>query len=205
MLKRAFPILVVLFAGCIVQSFYPFYTDKSKVALPQLNGTWDAVKVWGSTEDATNLAPWQLSDSQILVYAQKSEPAKVRVTFFKLGQQLFCDSVADNLGDDNKVPWYWAWHARPVHTVTRVETNGDLLVFKPLDLAWLTNGIAAGKISLTHVSRAEDDNWPLFTASPAAWEKFLAAHANDTNAFPDTHSYVLKRHTAIQKTESSKQ
>jgi hypothetical protein len=201
MMKRVFPVLLVFFAGCIVQSFYPFYTDKSKVTLPQLNGTWEAVTVFGETKGDPQTRLWQISNDQIIVNDGDSLPSQIHVTFFKLGGQLFCDSVAGD-PDDKKSAWYWVWHNRRVHTVTKVETNGDQIVLKPLDLEWLTNNLVAGQLSLPHIERAEDDNWPLFTAPPTDWEQFLKARAYDTNAFPNTHIYVLKRHAAIPKKES---
>lgn len=191
-MKRAFPVLLIIFAGCIVQSFYPFYTDKSKVALPQLNGEWDAVTAFGEKMDATNVPPWGISGDQIVAYdPDNSQPSQVHAVFFKVGGQLFCDSTAGDIGKGSK---YWAWHTRPVHTVTKVETNGNSLTFIPLDHDWLNNRIAMGKVSLSHLARAEDDNWPLFTAKSADWEKFLTKYANNADAFPTNHIYVLKRH-----------
>lgn len=192
-MKRAFPILLVLLTGCIVQSFYPFYTDKSKVALPQLNGDWDCLVAFGEKQEATNVAPWQIADNKIIAYDPDSQTSTIHVVFFKVGGTLLCDSIADNTGDI-KVPWYWAWHVRSVHTVTKVETNADQLVLKPLDLEWLTNLVASGKVSLPHITRSEDDNWSLFTVKPADWEKFLAKYAKSTDAFPTNHMYVLRRH-----------
>ncbi|MGD0652337.1 MAG: hypothetical protein ABSA97_14565 [Verrucomicrobiia bacterium] len=200
-MKRFFPILLIVLAGCIVQSFHPFYTDKSKVALPQLNGEWDAVTAWGDKVDATNLPPWRISHNEIVAYDNDSKPSKIRVTFFKLGEQLFCDSIAGNIdpNDPNgtKVPSYWVWHTFAVHTVTKVETNRSVLTFKPLDLDWLTNRLATAEVSLSHLTRAEEKDWPLFTAKSADWEKFLTKYAKNTNAFPTNHVYVLKRHTTI--------
>jgi hypothetical protein len=199
-MKRLFPILLIGLAGCIVQSFHPFYTDKSKVAVPQLNGEWDAVTAFGEKVDATNVPPWRISDNEIVVYDDDSLSSRIHVTFFKLGKTLFCDSIPsnnDNGTNDVKVPSYCAWHLRSVHTVTKVETNANSLTFIPLDLGWLTNRIAMGKVALPHLARSEDDNWPLFTAKSAEWEKFLTEYANATNAFPTNHVYVLKRHTSI--------
>ena len=191
-MKRIAPILAVLLAGCIVQSFHPFYTDKSKVALPQLNGEWDAVTAFGEKVDATNSPPWHISGDQIIAYDSDSLSSKVQVVFFKLSGQLFCDSTAGDIGD-SKTPEYWAWHVRRIHTVTKVETNCDLLTFKPLDIDWLTNGIAAGRVSLSCLTQ-RGDNLPLFTATPADWERFLARYAKNPDAFPTSHIYVLKRH-----------
>ena len=193
-MKRALPIVLIILTGCLVQSYHPFYQEKSKVTLPQLDGEWDAIVTWGDKPDAnpSNLPPWRIAGDSVFT----PESAKIHVTFFKVGGQLFCDSMAGSLDDSNKVSWYWAWHARPVHTVTKIETNGDLLTFKPLDLEWLTNRIAAGRFSLPSLTRTEDKDWPLFTAKAADWEKLLKKYANNTEAFPTNHIYVLKRHIA---------
>ena len=192
-MKRALPIVLVILAGCIVQSFHPFCTDKSKTSLPQLNGDWDLVKAWGENPKQAS-GPWRIHDDKIKTIDEKGLAATIDVTFFKVGDRLFCDSIAGDLGDDVKVSWYWAWHARPVHTVSKVETSDGTLVFKPLDLDWLTNAVAKGQVTLPLLKRAGDDNWPLFTTSSADWEKFLAKYGGDTNAFPTNHVYVLKRH-----------
>jgi hypothetical protein len=192
-MKRALPLLLVLMTGCIVQSLYPFYTDKSKVTLPGLNGDWDCLVAFGDKQEATNVPPWQITDDKIIPYDPDSQTATIRVVFFKVNGQLFCDSFAGDIGN-SKVPSYWYWHVRPVHTITKVETNADQLVLKPLDLVWLTNLVASSKVSLPHVRRPEDDNWPLFTAKPADWERFLTKYAKSTDAFPTDHMYVLKRH-----------
>jgi hypothetical protein len=72
-MKRALSVLLIFLSGCIVQSFYPFYTDKSKVALPQLNGEWDAmVAAFGEKQDTTNVPPWQISGDQIVAYDPNS-------------------------------------------------------------------------------------------------------------------------------------
>jgi hypothetical protein len=188
-MKRALPVLLIFLSGCLVQSFHPFYTDKSKVALPQLNGQWDLVTAWG--EDAsTNVLPWQISDNEIVAYDPNSQPSKVQAVFFKLGKTLFCDTTAGNIGD-TKIPWYWAWHVFPVHTVTKVETNANSLIFTPLDLDWLTNRVATGRVSLPHL---DEEKSLLFTAKAADWEKFLTKYANNMDAFPTNHIYALKRH-----------
>jgi hypothetical protein len=196
-MKRVLPILLIGLAGCIVQSFHPFYTDKSKVALPQLNGEWDPVMAWGDKVNATHLPPWRISDNEILAYDNDSLYSRIHVTFFKLGGQLFCDSMASYAAQGSALPSYWGWHQRPVHTVSKVETNVNSLTFIPLDLEWLTDRLATGKVSLSYLVQPEDDKRPLFTAKSADWEEFLTTYANNTDAFPTNHVYVLKRHTTI--------
>ena len=192
-MKRFHLILLALMTGCIVQSFHPFYTDQSKTTLPQLNGDWDLVQAWGDNPKTTG-TPWRIHDDKIRTIDDNGLAATIDVTFFKIGDNLFCDSIAGDLGDDAKVSWYWAWHSRPVHTISKIETSAGRLIFKPLDYDWLTNAVAKGQFTLPAIKRTGDNNWPLFTAPSADWEKFLAKYGGDTNAFPATHEFVLKRH-----------
>jgi len=85
-----------------------------------------------------------------------------------------------------------------------VETNADALALKPLDVDWLTNRIATGKVSLPHLTPMDPKDYPLFIAKPADWEKFLTKYAKSADAFPTNHLYVLKRHitTSIKQTST---
>jgi hypothetical protein len=38
----------------------------------------------------------------------------------------------------------------------------------------------------------------LYICSPADWEKFLTKSGADTNVFPDTHIYVLKKQKPVK-------
>ena len=201
-MKRALPVLLIFLSGCLVQSFHPFYTDKSKVALPGLNGEWDAVTIWGD-KAATNLPPWRISGNELVAYDSATPSSKIRVTFFKVGERLFCDSAADDVGDGPKLPSYLAQHLRGVHVITKIETNEDTLAFLPLDYDWLTVCLGEGKALLPYLTRAEEKNWMLFTATPADWENFLTTYGSDAKAFPTNHLYLLKRHVSAPGKEPS--
>ena len=85
-------VLLIILTGCIIQSFHPFYTDKSKIALPQLNGDWDLVRAWGETAEQGS-GPWRIHDDKIKTIDDKGLTAMIHVTFFKVGDRLFCDSI----------------------------------------------------------------------------------------------------------------
>jgi len=189
-LRLGFPLVAVMTAaGCIVQSFFPFCREESKVPVPELIGDWQLLTSFGADVAGKGIV-WSFESEKIVARDEKTNAATIGVAYFKAGGQLFCDSWAGDAGD--MAAWYWIWHVRPVHTVSKVELNNDVVKFRPLDLEWLTNRVARGKVKLAAVDNPKD-SWPLFTCSPAEWEKFLAKYAADTNAFPDTHLFVLKK------------
>jgi len=179
---------VVTAAGCIVQSFYPFCREESKVPVPELTGDWQLLTNFGDDIAAKGIV-WTFEPEKIVTRDEKTNTAIIGVAYFKAGKELFCNSVA---GDSEKAGWYWIWHVRPVHTVSKVELKDDVVKFRPLDLTWLTNVVARGEVKLSSVDNPKD-SWPLYTCSTTDWEKFLAKYGADTNAFPDTHIYVLKK------------
>jgi hypothetical protein len=180
--------VVVTAAGCIVQSFYPFCREESKVPVPELTGEWQLLTNFGDDVAAKGIT-WTFETDKIVTRDEKANVATIDVAYFKAGKDLFCDSMA---GDAGKASWYWIWHVRPVHTVSKVELKDDVVKFRPLDLTWLTNAVARGESKLASVDNPKD-SWPLYVCSTADWEKFLAKYGADTNAFPDMHIYVLKK------------
>jgi hypothetical protein len=180
---------VLLSTGCIVQSFFPFCREESKVPVPELTGDWQLLTSFGDDVTAKNIV-WTFESDKLITRDEKTNTADIGVAYFKAGGQMFCDSWAGEAGD--KTGWYWLWHVRPVHSVSKVELNNDVVKFRPLDLEWLTNRVARGEVKLASVDNPKD-SWPLFICPTADWERFFAKYGADTNAFPDTHLYVLKK------------
>lgn len=186
--------VVIAATGCLVQSFYPFCREESKVPVPELTGDWQLVTNFGDDITAKNLV-WTFESDKLITRDEKTNVADIGVAYFKTGGQLFCDSWAGD--SDGKPGWYWLWHVRPVHTVSKVELKDDVVKFRPLDLEWLTNKVSRGEVKLASVDNPKD-SWPLFICKTVEWEKFLAKYAADTNAFPDTHIYVLKKQKPVK-------
>ena len=193
--KRILALGLVLLGGCVVQSFYPFYTDEAKVSLPSIAGSWQPIDKDSPANTAER--PWVFTtraDGQyeFLTY-DKDKPGKLKATFFKVGTNLFCDfSPADVLPEDAKINGYWAFHVRPVHSVARVETNSDRLTFVPLSFDWVRAAVQSNQVTLAHLQGKEKDDL-LFTARPQEWSKFLADHAANTNAFKPDSAYAFRR------------
>ena len=184
---------MVALGGCVVQSFYPFYTDEAKVSLPQIAGAWQPIDQDSPTNSLER--PWIFTardDGQyeLLTYDKKT-PGKLKATFFKVGSNLFCDFCAGDV-EDGTINGYWAFHVRPVHSVARVQTNSDRLAFVPLSFDWVQRAVQSNQVSLAHLPGKEKDDL-LFTARPPEWARFLADHAANTNAFNPANTFAFRR------------
>lgn len=181
----------IVVTGCIVHSVQPFCTERSKVKLPQLDGEWDLLTSFGDNVAEKHFKPWVFTNDTLTAWDEAGSRGQINVTYFKVGSRLYCDSIAGD-AEDKSVNWYWIWHVRPMHTVSQVEMKDDTVKFRPLDLDWFTNIVARRIYKLPQIDQS-DAKWPICTATPQQWEKFLTRYGGDTNAFPDAHIFVLKR------------
>ncbi len=183
---------VVLTAGCIVQSIQPFLTEDSKVAVPELTGEWTLATSFGEDVAGKNIKPWTFAEDKVVTYDDNGLMAPVLVQYFRVGEVLLCQSAPGDTADA-EVNWFWAWHVVPIVTLCKVELKADTVRFLPLNLEWLKAQIAAGKLTLPHISRDEKGEMPLFTATTAQWTAFLKKYASQPEAFDEKHVYVLKK------------
>jgi len=189
-MKRLALFGLVLLSGCVVQSFHPFYRDDAKVPLPQVRGEWDVVAAGTDTNIAYK--PWVFTENDELVtYDDKNVSSTLRVTFFKVGRQLFCDFAAGEMEEGRLNP-YWILHVRAVHTVAKVQLEKDRLSLVPMNFNWFKKSLAAKQVDLPHLKGKTEDEF-LVTATPDQWAKFLSEYAADTNAFPQSAAYVLRK------------
>jgi hypothetical protein len=165
----------LLLAGCVVQSLHPFCTEKSVLATAPVLGEWQS--------SDPKVKPWTFDDH--------GTPGQIALVWFKLGTNIFCDSVAGDPPDDARINGYWLVHARAVHTVCKVEVKGDTATFFPLNYEWFSKAAERKEVEIPALK--QKDTLPLYTATPLEWEQFLTKHASNTNAFSDKVAIVLKR------------
>jgi len=178
-----------LLAGCVVQSFHPFFTPEARVSLSGVAGRWERL------ERRTNEPVWVFGapnkDGEFVVESYDGPlTAKLRGQFFKAGDRLFCDFLPGDLPADTLNVWY-IFHLRPAHTVSLVATNNGELSLTPLNYDWLHRSIQSNEVAIAHL---KDDDGYLFTATTAAdWMRFLQQHAANTNAFPTDDAIRFRR------------
>lgn len=197
-----FPLLAVsILSGCIVQSFYPYFTDKNKIETPEsVKGEWKLLKTWKfstSTDqtkekDIANILPWMFNDDELIAYDENNLPGKFKITFFRVETDLYCDTCPESL-EEKKVNQDWLNHVMPVHLLCKVIIEKDILKLSPLDYEWISNSIKNKELKLEHLEHYKENDWFLFTSQPEDWEKFLEQYGNNEKAFPPKLAFELKK------------
>jgi len=187
-------VVAALLGGCVVQSFHPFYTEESKVDAPGgIIGQWKPVRLGDTDEEKTktaNVKPWVFSKDDLQTYDKKNVASTVETQFFKLDGVLYCDFTARGSPEQFEANIYWTVNIVPVHTLCKVELEGDRLTLKPVSYSWMKNAAEEKKLSLPYVA---GEDLMLFTATPEQWEAFLKEHGKDPEVFPEEDDFVFTR------------
>ena len=92
--------------GCFIQSIYPFYTEETKVELNEINGEWVSIVQLGDDVEKKKITPWSFSNKSIVSYDEKNIKSKIDCTYFKVGENLFIDTKADEPDTKRKETHY---------------------------------------------------------------------------------------------------
>ena len=187
----------VLCTSCVVWSIFPFCSKEAVVKTTKFDGMWRLLKDAGTIDEKEK--PWKFKGDKIILQAANGEKWTVTAMYFKVGEQLFVDTTANDV-NSNAVNGHWLSHRLPFHILSKVEADADTLTFKPLSYDWLVEQIAAGKADLPHVKNIEGGKKEpmLFTATPAQWTAFIQKFADNPDAFPVKGQLKLKKETTAK-------
>ena len=173
-----------------VLSLHPWYSDNDVVFEPALLGSW-----FNPTEKDTHAAfIFEKSgpNSYTATLVDFSETQHLDLVFnahlMRLDGKLFIDAVQKSArvrGQDVDTGI-----VVPGHLVGRISIQGDVLRMKLLDDDWVKKGIEAGTISIEHENV---DGVPVLTASTPELQRFLLAHADDSQAFSEKTDNLHRR------------
>jgi len=176
--------LLPLLAGCIVLSVYPFYTPKDLIFDPGMAGRW--VKTTATNEF------WQFSDTDgkyyLLATTDPQDTNCVEAHLFQLKHYQFMDLLTTN-----RAPYQM-----PMHLISKVARNDDLLMLQFLDYGWLASLLETNPAALRHLVVPDkpgdtNNNMVYLTAGTKDLQEFLLKHAEDTNAFNAGSAVELRR------------
>ena len=168
---------VLLIAGCVVSSLYPFFTEKDLVFDPSFLGTWA-----GQDEDDTLVFKDVDGKTYDLTYITEGQGLKFEVHLVKLGELKFFD-VYPKVSKDHD-----AFHLIPAHTIWKVQKDEDIIRIAWLDQNWLKEKIAKKEILIPH-QLVEDRI--ILTATTEELQKFVLKYADE--AFPDFNEFKLQK------------
>ena len=168
-------VAVLLCAGCVVLSVYPFYTAKDLIFDPGLAGRWGSE---GSTNNFWQILPVG-DNSYSLAIVDEHSTNSFDAHLFRLRQQQFLDLRTTNRED----------FQLPLHLVVKCSRTQSNLTVTFMDYGWLAKWLEARPDALRHVDvyeKPDDTNsskMVYLTADTKNLQTFLLQHVDDTNAF----------------------
>jgi len=147
---------LMVVAGCFVQSLYPYYTDKTKIAMPaHIIGCW-------SPKEAEDSELCEFSDG-MFSFSHEGRRTVYEAVFFKVDDVLFVDLLGAPSDSEADNVWLNA-HRLNVHQVYKVVTDNNEMVLHPLDFKWVEGQIQSGAVKLSYcrpAAKSKDDPGPI--------------------------------------------
>jgi hypothetical protein len=185
-------VCATLLASCVTYSVQPLYDERTAVFDASLLGPWGN--------------PTQKNASSTMLFAKGSgdfyevtmidpngDDPSLRAVYeahaVRLNGRLFLDAVhtADHVGSHTV-----NGEGIRSHMIVRAMVDGDKMHIDFLSDDWLEKGFDSGTLALAHETISGNDisDQIVLTASTADLQKFVAAHANDDQAFPPSDPLV---------------
>lgn len=167
---------LVLAAGCVVTSVYPYYQEKDLVFEPGLVGKW--VDAATNTPDSyVIIKPNGGRGYWATVYASK-ETNRCEVHLFRLHSQLFLDTFPTNRPLDYV----------PVHQISKVLQIHPTLKTADLNYDWLARLFDQKPKAIRHIVLQKPGETGgkgriVLTADTPELQRFIMKYRDDTNAW----------------------
>jgi hypothetical protein len=175
----------LLFAGCIVTSVYPYYTEKDVVFDSALLGKWADVSKTNSTEawsfDKTDERTYKLT------LLENGKQSAFDTRLFKLKGQAFLDCLPRDRGENSM----------PVHYLLRVDALAQTLEIRLLNYDWLWKFVGNNPKAIKHiivpvkVGETGGKGDLVLTADTAELQKFILQYLKTGEAW--SGRIVLKK------------
>lgn len=186
-------LVAAFFAGCVVQTINPLFTEKEYISYPTLVGTWvqkEGDKEQGVWKFEPNGQRYKLTHTD-----EKGSKATFDVAAGRIGTNVLLDSFLDDLTPRVEMNDFAAVHFVPIHTFVKIRKTEAGLTLVAMDLEWLAKLLTENPKAIKHTLRSEghgDDKWPLLIASTEDLQKFVAQHAGDDKVFKNEIKLVPK-------------
>lgn len=170
---------LVLMAGCVVTSVYPYYTAKDLTFDPALLGDWREpdktnaeAELWTFEKLEAQTYKWTVRDN--------NKTNEFDAHLFTLGGAKLIDALPRERHD---------YHT-PGHVLLRVSKLQSQLEFQILNYEWLAKLVEANPKAIRHVvvpkeagTSDKDEGLIVLTADTAELQKFIRKQLNNTNAW----------------------
>jgi hypothetical protein len=175
-----------LVAGCLVPSFHPLFEEKDLVAYSDIVGTW--------SQDGKDDNLWKFErdgkEYKLTHTDDKKQTATFEVLVGKIGTNLFLDVFPEDSDLDDHVNDLQIAQLVPSHTFLKLSKDGANLQLIAMDFEWLMKALEENPRLVSHVRRKDH---AMLTAPTAELQKFVTAHAGNTNVFKNVITLQPKK------------
>jgi hypothetical protein len=183
-------VLALSGVGCVVVSVQPYADEEQAVEVPQVIGQWQPLKKVGDGWADVDGAAWTFAESRIVTVDEDGRRGPLEARYFRLDGRLYLDAMAGDPDKLNAADW-WTVHVVPVHTLCRVEIEGDRLALVPLSWDWLEDRRKDGELGLSSAPTVDDGR--VYTCTTAEWQAFLKEFAGRPDVFVAEHALRFRR------------
>lgn len=187
----SFLTILPILSGCVIWSFYPFYSEKDLFENDILSGKWidEDSLIWNFSHPVTKNGTIEIMDKksyELNMTDYDLKKTRYSVNLFKLDKYVFLDFFVQQIENQpgvaakSDVSW-WSLHVLPVHTIAKLTVEPDTLKINWIDGDWLEKQINEKKIKIKH----ENNGDVLLTAKTADLQKMILKIADSEEAFKD--------------------
>jgi hypothetical protein len=179
-MKRIFPLsglaLILVLAGCVVMSVYPYYTEKDLTFDAALVGTWTDKE---AGPNITERWVFEKAGEKGYTFAmlKDSETNTFSAHLFKLQEHLLLDFMPSDLRDQSIPPHY-------LMSVTQTQPT---LKMQMMSYEWLAKYLEKNPKAIRHIEErepGETNKGPyILTADTKDLQKFVLKHLKTEGAF----------------------
>ena len=186
MKKILLPLAALLLgAGCVVQSIYPWLTDETRVDAPSLLGGWHDARQQHAAffVQSTNSSDFAYS---VLLVQKRNETSRFTANLHRLDDVLLLVAGPEEQED------LGAYARLPGHLLFKAVLAGDSLELFEVDL--VSFGARAAQADLSLLAVASTNEKPsVLTATPADVEAFVRAQLAEPGFFKEQPLYSFRK------------
>ena len=174
--------LLTIFAGCIVTSIHPFYTEDVTIFNENLVGEWT-----GENGDGSLIFSQDGEKKYKLILKEEKDTLRFEAHLIKLREHLFLDLYPLSSEKDDET--FWGLHFLPLHSIFFVKQIEPTLQLAPLGQQWLKNQIKNDSLCIAHEIVGDRI---ILTASSKDLQKFVTSHVQAEDVVDGMETYIRK-------------
>ncbi len=195
MKHSAWAVLCVLgllgWCGCVPGSLGEFHLEEDVISPPpDMMGKWRPLIIMGDEVGEENIRPWIIGEDQMATSDGENREAHMEYILFRVGKHIFCDSFPGGPGSALEANSIWLAHVVPIHVLSKVEMEGKMLRFVPLNTDFVRKKIEEKELSFRYT---EKEGYCLFNEPPERWKEMLTKYGNEKDAFSRERMFELTK------------